>query len=190
MPGYGSWHVLCRGGRNVILRVLWDPCFGCHGSVHKAFHGRCVRSLPHTVGHKFRRWDSSLGCDSCSKPRFWWGNIFLVFLIWSALMCQCLQNVCNVLSGRNFWICPFCARWVLVPGILECTSKSRSCGFLLAPQVRSDWYRSLVMSDVPRVVQFRLRNWWIWVLFMVFKDKEELIRRKVQVAGVGSMKDL
>ena len=39
-------------------------------------------------------------------------------------------------------------------GMLERTSKSRSRGFLRAPQVSLESYRSLVRSEVPNMVQF------------------------------------
>ena len=41
----------------------------------------------------------------------------------------------------------------------------QSRGFLRAPQVSLESYRSLVRSEVPRMVQFRLRNWWILGFF-------------------------
>ena len=45
------------GGRNVVLEVSWDPFLECHGSVHRASHGRYVWSVPHIVDHRFCRWD-------------------------------------------------------------------------------------------------------------------------------------
>ena len=73
-------------------------------------------------------------------------------------------------------------------GMLERTSKSRSRGFPRAPQVSLESYRSLVRSEVPSMVQFRLGNWWILGFFLVMlQDKEELVGGVVRVVVISPL---
>ena len=158
------------GGWNVVPEVSWDPFLGCQGSVHRDFHGRYFWSIPHIVGHRFCRWESRLGCGFCANLDFSGEIQSQLFSIWSALKCQCWHSIYNVLFNRHFGFVFFAKGGCLwYTDILEHTSKSHSRGFLT--QVSWNWYRSPVMFDMPKMIQFRLRNWWIWV-FMVQRVKK------------------
>ena len=86
-PECGSWPVWCQesglGGRSVVLRVSWGPCFGCHRNVPRAFHGRYVWFDLHIVGHRLCKWGSTLGCGFCSRPGIWRGSSASIFSILS-----------------------------------------------------------------------------------------------------------
>ena len=98
-----------------------------------------------------RLWLLQQTWDLAGKFRF---NLFDFICPDVSMLAQYLQWA----VWHTFFNLPFFPK-VGFRGMLEWTRMSRSLGFLLAPQVNFDWYRSLVMSDVPRIGQFCLRRW-------------------------------